>query len=243
MIITACCWASAGYTVHVRDPSEVQRSDALDYIAQNVASYALATGVRPGFAKAFEDLKPAVERAWLVFEAVPEKINIKINTFAELEALAPADCILASNSSSYKSREMLDKVNQQTKTRILNAHYMMPPEYRIVELMTDGYTSPAIFPFLVQRHKEAGLHPIVARRESTGFVFNRIWAAIKREVLMVLAEGVSVPEEIDAVWKEMYGSSMGPCRMMDSKYSLFPRPFLLPMRENKKAVLLTTIIF
>ena len=81
----------------------------------------------------------------------------------------------------------------------------MPPEALIVELMTDGHTCPEIFPFMTDRLKEAGLHPIVALRESTGFVFNRIWAAIKRETLKVLQEGVSTPSEIDRVFKEQYG--------------------------------------
>jgi 3-hydroxyacyl-CoA dehydrogenase len=179
--------------------------------------YSATTGASPGPAEAFEQLQPAVKNAWLVFEAVPEKIQIKIDTFVELELFAPPDCILASNSSSYKSREMLDKVKDSTKARILNTHYMMPPENRIVELMSDGYTAPEIMPFLVRRHKEAGLHPYVARKESTGFIVNRIWAAIKRECLMVLSEGVSVPEELDSIWSEMYGTPIGPCRMMDSE--------------------------
>jgi 3-hydroxyacyl-CoA dehydrogenase len=77
--------------------------------------------------------------------------------------------------------------------------------------MTCGSTYPEIFPFLVERHKEAGLHPVVALKESTGFIFNRIWAAVKREVLAVLAEGVSTPETIDAIWIEQYASrKIGP---------------------------------
>lgn len=70
--------------------------------------------------------------------------------------------------------------------------------------MTSGHTADGIFPFLVERFKEAGLHPVVAFRESTGFIFNRIWAAIKREVLSVLAEGVSNPETIDSMWMEQF---------------------------------------
>ena len=81
----------------------------------------------------------------------------------------------------------------------------MPPDALIVELMTDGHTSPGIFPFMTEQLKIAGLHPITALRESTGFVFNRIWAAIKRETIKVLAEGVSTPAEIDRVFKEQYG--------------------------------------
>jgi 3-hydroxyacyl-CoA dehydrogenase len=47
-------------------------------------------------------------------------------------------------------------------------------------------------------------------------VFNRVWAAIKRECLTILAEGVSSPEQLDDVWMEMFGSKAGPCTMMDS---------------------------
>lgn len=103
-------------------------------------------------------------------------------------------------------------------------HYYMPPRNMVVELMTDGYTADNIFPFLVERSKEAGTLPYVARKESTGFIFNRLWAAIKRETLNILAEGVSVPEEIDSMWNTMFNKGgSGPCRMMDSKcYVLFP---------------------
>lgn len=158
----------------------------------------------------YEDLAEAVKDAWLVFEAVPEVLSIKTDTFHDLERYAPADCILGSNSSSYKSSEMLSKVKPETKKRILNTHYMMPPATMVVELMTDGHTDQAIYPFLSERLREAGLHPIVALKESTGFVFNRIWAAIKRETLKVLQEGVSSPEAIDSVFMEMYGSKQGP---------------------------------
>ena len=93
----------------------------------------------------------------------------------------------------------------------------------IVELMTDGYTSPEIFPFMVERCKEAATSPYVARKESTGFIFNRLWAAVKREVLTILAEGVSVPEEIDSMWTELFlkGKSL-PCRTMDGKMFAHP---------------------
>ncbi|KAL4790309.1 NAD(P)-binding protein [Aspergillus venezuelensis] len=200
----ACIWASAGYKVRVCDPSPQQREDCLAYVNENVTSYAEKTGCTPGTASTFSDLTETVKYAWLVIEAVPEKIQMKIDTFAELEAHAASDSILASNSSSYRSSEMLEKVSDQTKTRVLNTHYYMPPQCMLVELMTDGFTAPGIFPFMVERSKEAGTIPYVARKESTGFIFNRLWAAIKRE-------------EIDAIWEEMFvNGKVLPCRMMDS---------------------------
>lgn len=189
------------------------------YIKENASIYAEKSGKTPGQAEEVESLEDAVTNAWLVIEAVPEKLQLKIDTFAELAVLAPSDCILASNSSSYKTSEMLEKVPADVKSRVLNTHYYMPPVCMIVELMTDGHTDEGIFPFLVERSKEAALIPYVARKESTGFIFNRLWAAVKREVLTILAEGVSVPEEIDSMWKNMFiEGGATPCAMMDSKF-------------------------
>ncbi|KAK9319166.1 hypothetical protein V1517DRAFT_333420 [Lipomyces orientalis] len=213
----AACFVAAGYQVRIRDPSAKSRNDAVQYIKDNISAFTTLSGREPGSYYAVEDLPEAVKNCWLVFEVVPEILTIKEDTFFQLESHAPNDCIFASNSSSYKSGDLLSKVRDETKTRVLNTHYMMPPEAIIVELMTSGHTVPDIFPFLVERHKEAGLHPVVALKESTGFIFNRIWAAIKREVLSVLAEGVATPETIDSIWIEQYvGRKVGPCKMMDS---------------------------
>ncbi|KAG9584304.1 3-hydroxyacyl-CoA dehydrogenase, partial [Aureobasidium melanogenum] len=208
-----------GYNVIIRDTNQSQCDAALQYIKDNVAAFATkaTTGRSPGKASATLDLEVAMQNAWIVFECVPEILDLKIDVFAELERLAPEDCILASNSSSYKSSAMLAKiVHQDTKSRILNTHYMMPPTNLVVEIMTDGHTFPELMQWLAERHKEAGLSPYVAIKESTGFLFNRIWAAIKRECLMVMAEGVSTPDQIDKAWMEMLGCSFGPCMSMDS---------------------------
>ncbi|KAK6000289.1 hypothetical protein QM012_003921 [Aureobasidium pullulans] len=215
----ATCWCSAGYSVIIRDTNQSQCDDALQYIKDNVFSFATraTTGRSPPKASATLDLEVAIQNAWIVFECVPEILDLKIDVFAELERLAPKDCILASNSSSYKSSAMLAKiVHQDTKTRILNTHYMMPPTNLVVEIMTDGHTFPELMQWLAERHREAGSSPYVAVKESTGFLFNRIWAAIKRECLMVMAEGVSTPEQTDKAWMEILGCSFGPCMSMDS---------------------------
>ncbi|KAL1655376.1 hypothetical protein SLS61_001839 [Didymella pomorum] len=176
----------------------------------------MTTAARAGNVQVFEDLEQAVANAWFVIEAVPEKLDLKISTFATLEQLAPKDCILATNSSSYKSSEMITKVSDQTKCRVLNTHYYMPPENMVVELMTDGFTDSAIFPFLSERFRDSGAKPYVARKESTGFIFNRLWAAVKRETLMILSEDVSDAEEIDSLWTEMFvKGGARPCKTMD----------------------------
>ncbi|KAJ4390113.1 hypothetical protein N0V93_007586 [Gnomoniopsis smithogilvyi] len=216
----ATCWIAAGYKVQVRDPDVSQREACEAYAKENVQNYSAAkdSHAELGQLTTHAELQDAVRDAWLVVECVPEKLHIKIDTFAELEKLAPSDSILASNSSSYKSSEMLQKVeSDDTKARILNTHYYMPPRNMLVELMTDGFTDPAIIDFMVERQRDAGTQPYVARKESTGFIYNRIWAALKREILLTIEEGVSTPQEIDSMFTTMFRIpiDMGPCNMMD----------------------------
>ena len=204
----------------MRDPDAAQAAACAEYVAQYAPVYPAAVGARHRLGKiaTHQELAPAVKDAFLVIECVPEKLPLKIATFAELEPLVRPDAIMTSNSSSYKSSDMVGKVSDATKTRIMNSHYMMPPEVMFVELMTDGHTDPAVISFLAERQREAGTTPYVARKESTGFIINRLWAAIKREVLTILAEGVSVPQEIDELWAAMFIKNQAyPCRAMDSE--------------------------
>ncbi|KAI9832014.1 MAG: hypothetical protein M1819_004558 [Sarea resinae] len=210
-------WVAGGYNVNIRDPSADQRNAALQYVKENAPPRAAQIGSKKlGHVQVFEDLASTVKDAWLTIEAVPEVLQLKIDTFGELDSLVPDDCLLASNSSSYKSNVMLSKVRPGTHGRVLNMHYFMPPDLRVVELMTSGSTEPEIFPFLMDVLKGLEMFPVTVRKESTGFLFNRIWAAIKRECLLVLADGVGTPEDIDAIWHEMWDNSkVGPCGFMD----------------------------
>lgn len=127
----AACFVAAGHHVRIRDPSEKSRTQAVEYIKQNISSFDSLLPSQPdheGTCEAIEDLSDAVQNCWLVFEAVPEILPLKEATFGDLEEHAPKDCILASNSSSFKSGELLSKVKDSTKTRVLNTHYMMPPQ-------------------------------------------------------------------------------------------------------------------
>lgn len=209
-------WAASGYRVCLRDPDAAQRAQALEYIRGHVQSFRAAADGAQARVDLFEEVAPAVAAAFLVIECVPEKLELKRATFAALEALAPADAVLATNSSSYKSRELVPHLRAATRRRVLNMHYMMPPGNNVVELMTCGDTDPAIFPWLLARLRGLGMLPVQARQESTGFVINRVWAAIKRECLMVLAEGVATPADLDAVWGEMFlKNGWPPCVLMD----------------------------
>lgn len=209
--------------MRIQDPNSQQRQNSVAYFKESIAIYTHQTCQPPGDVKSVESLEEALTGAWLVIEAIPEILQLKIDTFAYLETFGPTDCILASNSSSYKSSELVERVSDATRSRILNMQYYMPPRDMVVELMTDGHTEEAIFPFMVERCKEGQTFPYVARKESTGFIFNRLWAAIKRETLTILAEDVSTPQEIDSLWYHMFlKEGAVPCRAMDGEIFEFP---------------------
>jgi 3-hydroxyacyl-CoA dehydrogenase len=215
----ACSWVAAGYEVILCDLNEEQRNAATHYIEHSMEEFSKLTGNKRTQAtfSTVDAMESAVKNAWLVVEALPEKLDLKISMFGQLDQHAPHDCILASNSSSYKSRFMLDKVDPSRRRRVCNMHYYMPPGNNTVELMTCGETHEDVLPFLKSKLEDAGMTAAIARKESTGFIFNRLWAAVKRETLLIMAEGVSEPKEIDKLFLTMFKENpMGPCGMMDA---------------------------
>ncbi len=160
-----------------------------------------------------DDLEGALKGAWLVIEAIPEKLDLKKELFGQLDALADADAIIATNSSSYACGEMIDHV--QHPERVINLHFYMLPEQRAADLMSSGHTDPAVLELVKERLPRHGVYGFIAGQTSTGFIFNRIWAAIKRECLAVVAEGVSTPADIDQMWMLNYRLDWGPFMLMD----------------------------
>jgi 3-hydroxybutyryl-CoA dehydrogenase len=212
----AAVYAGGGSDVRIFDTSAEQRQAAKDYVEQHLADIQEALGLRPdgvGRVEVAADLPGAVEGAWMVIEAVPERVDLKTEVFGELDRLAEPDAILASNSSSLPTSRMIGKVKHPE--RVLNTHYYQPPELNSVELMSCGETDDGVIEALMQRIPRYGLVPFRVRRESDGFIFNRIWASIKRECLMVVQEGVAALEDVDEMWKMFTRPGIPPFRLMD----------------------------
>ena len=210
----ALMFSTAGGVVRLFDLSADAREAARAFVHEQLP--AVLGTVPDGTAATLElvdDLGATVADAWLVVESLPERIDLKREVFAELERLAPADAVLASNSSSYPTSELVEAVT--TPERLLNMHFFMPPRIRAVELMSSGRTDQGVIDRLMAVLPTYGLMPFEARAQSVGFIYNRIWAAIKREALAVAAEGVATPQEIDRLFVAVLGTADGPFRMMD----------------------------
>lgn len=208
----ALMFTGHGSQVRIHDLAASQRQAAVDFVMQNLPSV-VTEDVVPGPVSAEADIADAVRDAWLVVEAIPELLDLKVQVFGQLDALAPADAILASNSSSYASRLFLDKVKRPE--RVLNIHFYMPPKQNAVDVMSCGQTDRGVIDFVMSMLPRFGFQPFEALKESTGFIYNRIWAAVKRESLEVVAEGVSTPQDVDRMYQLNTGAAAGPFRMMD----------------------------
>lgn len=210
----ALMFASRGGTVRIFAPRREQRAAAVSYVTETLPKMVADRGFgEVGRADSAGSLEEALDDAWLVVESVPEKLEIKIATWDQIDRAAPPGTIFATNSSSYPSRLMAENVRD--KTRLCNMHFYMPPEVNAVDLMSDGQTDRGLLDTLLAVLPEFGVFPFEARKESTGFIFNRIWAAIKRESLAVVAEGVARPEDVDGMFKVNWGVPAGPFQMMD----------------------------
>jgi 3-hydroxybutyryl-CoA dehydrogenase len=122
--------------------------------------------------------------------------------------------VLATNSSSFRSRLLADVTRYPE--RLLNTHFYGEPWRRsAVELMTCGATDPAVLEQVAEFMVACGMTPFVVQGESTGFIFNRIWRAIKRESMRVVDEGHATPEDVDRLWCLVMESAPGPFARMD----------------------------
>lgn len=212
----AAVYAAGGSQVRIFDLSAEQREAAGDYVARNTEKFRQILGLQPNATGSVElaaDLEGATHGAWMVIEAVPEKLELKRTVFAELDQLVDADAILASNSSSLPTSQIVGEVGHPE--RVLNTHHYQLPEMNAVELMSCGKTDEGVIEALLGKLPQYGLVPFHVRRESDGFIFNRIWAAIKRECLMVVAEGVASPADVDGIWKLFVRAGLAPFERMD----------------------------
>lgn len=212
----ALTFATRGGVVHLYDVSEESLQSAKAFLDQRIPELVKtrsALGAQPATIEYFTDLPSAVKDAWYVVESAPEVQTLKIDLLGQLDEIAAPDAIIGTNSSSFMSSELIGKVKHPE--RFLNTHYGQPPEAPQAELVTDGHTDERIFDVLGAELPKHGFVTAVARKESVGFIINRVWAAVKREALAVVAEGVSTPAEFDRIWVASGMSPIGVFRAID----------------------------
>jgi len=161
-----------------------------------------------------EGLEEAASDADVVIEAVVERLDVKRDVFRRLNEVCRRDAFIATNSSSIRVSKIEDATS--SPHRVLNMHfYGSPWRRRIVELMRGTSTSDEVMEKARGFCSSIGVYPLMVLRESTGFIFNRVWRAVKKECLRVVDQGVASFEDVDRAWISLYGTETGPFGMMD----------------------------
>jgi 3-hydroxybutyryl-CoA dehydrogenase len=146
------------------------------------------------------DLAAAVGQAAFVFESVAEDLKLKQRVFAEVEELAPADAILASNTSGLPITRIADRMLQPE--RAATTHFWNPPHLMpLVEVVKGERTSEATLSALSQVLTRAGKRVVVVRKDVPGQLGNRLLHALFREAFFIVQEGVASVEDVDTALK------------------------------------------
>lgn len=149
----------------------------------------------------------------LIVEAATENVSLKLKIFEQLDTLAPAHCILATNTSSIS----ITKIAAVTKRadKIIGMHFMNPvPVMKLVEVIRGYNTSDEVTQTIMDLSKKLGKIPVEVN-DYPGFVANRILMPMINEAIITLHEGVAGVEEIDQVMKLGMAHPMGPLQLAD----------------------------
>jgi 3-hydroxybutyryl-CoA dehydrogenase len=140
----------------------------------------------------------------IAVETVTEDLGLKQKLFAEMEALARADCALTSNSSSFPISSIGKGL--KTQSRMMGLHFFMPAHLiPLVEVVSSVHTDPKEAERIGAVMKELGKRPVQVRKDVIGFLGNRIQGALMREALWLIEQGVASPEDIDATVRLSFG--------------------------------------
>lgn len=159
------------------------------------------------------DLATACREAELVIEAVPEDLALKTRIFATVSASAPADCVLASNTSSLSVTEIAAAT--PCPERVVGLHFFNPPPVMaLLEVVSGERTSPATLD-RARAYGAAFGKELVFVRDSPGFASSRLGIALGLEAIRMLEAGVATAPDIDRAMELGYRHPMGPLKLTD----------------------------
>jgi 3-hydroxybutyryl-CoA dehydrogenase len=212
--------AQAGLTVNLVDMNQDLLERALSTIFKNmdrqVKKELISAGEKEAAAARITtttSVEDSVKEAQLVVEAVPEKLELKEEIFTELDREAPADAILATNTSSISITEIAAFTGRPEK--VIGMHFMNPvPMMKLVEVIRGLATDDATTETVMELSRQLGKTPVEVN-DFPGFVSNRVLMPMINEAIFALMEGVAEAEAIDTVMKLGMAHPMGPLALAD----------------------------
>jgi 3-hydroxybutyryl-CoA dehydrogenase len=213
-------FAQSGHRVTLIDIAQPSLDKALATIAKNldrqVAKGGLSEEQKAATLKNITtatDMAAGVKSAELVVEAATENVDLKLKIFRDLDANAPANCILATNTSSIS----ITRIAAVTKRpgQVIGMHFMNPvPVMKLVEVIRGYDTTDAVNSTVVDLSTGIGKVPVTVN-DYAGFVANRILMPMINESIETLFQGVGGVAEIDTIMKLGMAHPMGPLQLAD----------------------------
>lgn len=195
--------ATGGLQVAVHDPVP----SVLEAVPKRIAENLEALGHDPGAVASITlatTLREAVLGADWVFEAAPEKLELKQDIFAELDDATPAEVVLATNTSVMSVGEIASRARR--RQRIIGTHWWNPPFLiPLVEVVQAADTDPEVVARSIRFLTALGKTPVHVKRDVPGFVGNRLQHALWREAFTLVEDGVCDAETVDTVVKSGFG--------------------------------------
>ncbi|MGI9107281.1 MAG: 3-hydroxyacyl-CoA dehydrogenase family protein [Pyrinomonadaceae bacterium] len=213
--------ATAGFDVVVREVSDELCERGFQGIEKSLARFAekgtittnQQTEIRArlsGTTK-FADLADCD----IIIEAIIENLDIKRDTYKQLDELCKPETIFASNTSSLGITEMMTATSAERQKRFIGLHFFNPvPLMKLVEVVKTILTDEAVYEQAIEFGKGLGKVPVRAD-DKTGFIVNRLLVPYMLDAIRALEEGVGSIVDIDNAMKLGCGYPMGPFTLGD----------------------------
>lgn len=162
---------------------------------------------------ATSSLEEALTDVDFIIEAAPEKIDLKLALFQQIERLAPPSAVIASNTSALSITEMAGSL--KTPSRVAGMHFFNPVhKMKLIEIVQALESAPATLEAIGTVSRAMGKETVLVR-ESPGFITTRVNASIGNEAFYMLMEGVASARDIDKALKLGLNHPMGPFELVD----------------------------
>jgi len=212
--------AMAGHTVVLADASIKLALEGIERVRENLDAGVARGKVKAetrdaalGLIRAGDGLADAARDAAIVIEAVPERMNLKRAVFAELDAAAPADAVLGTNTSSLSITDI--QTGTAHPDRVIGLHFFNPVHINaLVEVVRGRETSDATVTRSLDFLKGIGKETVLVN-DSPGFATSRLGVLLGLEAMRMVEEGVASPDDIDRAMVLGYRHPMGPLRLTD----------------------------
>ncbi|ONF47517.1 3-hydroxyacyl-CoA dehydrogenase [Methylobacterium radiotolerans] len=213
----AMIFARAGWDVRLFDPAEGVAEAAIPLCAEGLRTLAAHDlcadpAAAAGRIRAAGTLAAALDGVAFVQENGPERLEVKRSLFADLDAAAPREAVIASSSSAIRCSLFTEDL--PGRARCLIGHPVNPPHLiPLVEISGAPWTAPDALDRARQVYEQIGQVPITVLKEIEGFILNRLQGALLAEAFRLASEGYVTPQDLDKTVSDGLGlrwSFMGP---------------------------------